>query len=960
MDEVLTKWVDKQISLLECELAFERQRGDADVGRSTCSDKPVVKVQDVVSVTPSKGHYIIDCELNVSSQENYQYFSTGDIVGFVEGLKAIVLSGIIADFTAPHISVSVNSDPANIVLQEEKKFSLIKLTSDVTFKRMKNALQYLKSPSGSPGDALIPLLFGEAQPAEVPLPPCILKDGEIDFINDKLHASQKEAVVYSLKQKNIAIIQGPPGTGKTTTLVEIILQLVKAKQKVIVTAPSNIAVDNVLERLVRAKCRAIRLGHPARMPETFQQYSLDSVIASSDNAQILSEIRSEIREVSRKLRRSSEETRGSVTRRVKELRNEIKRRELKTQKDVLFKAEVVLCTLTTANYEGPLKLLPPDHFNVLVIDECSQGMEAACWIALPRASKVIMAGDHMQLPPTVLNPESTNILSVSLMERAVKKWPYHMLTHQFRMNETIMEWVSKRIYKGQLTADASVAKHLMKDLPSVAENDETGTPVLFIDTAGMDYEESVDDEGSYSNEEEANIVAALVRRLLEANVPNEGIAVITPYSNQVQLLRSMLTEKSHVEVKTVDGFQGREKEAVILSLVRTNREGNLGFLTDKRRLNVAVSRARRFLGVVGDSVTVSNDETIKSLLDYIEEHGTVLTPDFYTEEEGPQKAVSQSSPAIKKLPTRTKTKTSTKESSSKPAGTKPCDKDVSSQSKLHKSQQSTKSDTLVQDNIKELHEDVTNEAASSMKNTVSDTKKWKLELEKIFLVPNSVSEHHFKNLTSYERMLIHEAADILNLEHESVGEGKNRYIVVRKAANKKQNSSAASVVQKSGENKTENEVLCRATSSSKGKSKDNVRETNLSDILQQVTGSSKINKPSVKKKNVNTIDKLKDDDFDSVISHFQKMNTRCNFEHCKKSTELISSTCIHCRLCFCFEHALPEVHGCGEAARKHARQIFKHPPTVKSDDHHRNQKLKKLHTKLKEKNDERKAKPKKN
>ncbi|XP_047114499.1 DNA-binding protein SMUBP-2-like [Schistocerca piceifrons] len=952
MEEVLTKWVDKQISLLECELAFERQRGDADVGRSTCPDKPVIKVLDVVSVTPSKGHYVIDCELNVSSQENYQYFSTGDIVGFVEGPKTVVLSGIIADFTAPHISVSVNNDPSNIVLQEEKKFSIIKLTSDVTFKRMKNALQYLKSPSGSPGDALIPLLFGNAQPVEVPVPPSLLKDGEIDFISGNLHASQKEAVAYSLKQKHIAIIQGPPGTGKTTTLVEIILQLVKAKQKVIVTAPSNIAVDNVLERLVRAKCRAIRLGHPARMPETFQQYSLDSVIASSDNAQILSEIRSEIREVSRKLRRSSEETRDSVTRRVKELRNEIKRRELKTQKDVLFKAEVVLCTLTTANYDGPLKLLPPDHFDVLVIDECSQGMEAACWIALPRASKVIMAGDHMQLPPTVLNPESTNVLSVSLMERAVKEWPYHMLTHQFRMNETIMKWVSEKIYNGQLTADASVAKHLMKDLPCVTENDETGTPMLFIDTAGMDYEESVDDEGSYSNEEEANIVAALVHRLLEANVPNEGIAVITPYSNQVQLLRSLLTGKSHVEVKTVDGFQGREKEAVILSLVRTNREGNLGFLTDKRRLNVAVSRARRFLGVVGDSVTVSNDETIKSLLDYIGEHGTVLTPDFYTGNEGAQKSVSQSSPAIKKLPGRTKTKPSKKESSSMPAANKTCNKDLSAQSRLHKSQQPTKPDSHIQDNNKELHEHVTSEATSTsdIKTTVSETEKWKLELEKIFLVPNGASEHHFKNLTSYERMLIHEAAENLNLEHESVGEGKNRYIVVRKPASKKQNCSEPSDMQKSDENKNEN-ILCRTKSSNKGKIKDEDREAN-------VPGTRKSDKPGVKKKNVNALDKLKDDDFDSVISHFQKMNTKCNYEDCRKSTELISSTCIHCRLRFCFEHALPEVHGCGEAARKHARQTFKHPPPVKSDDHHRNQKLKKLHTKLKEKNDERKAKTK--
>ncbi|KAL8990249.1 MAG: hypothetical protein Q9177_001057 [Variospora cf. flavescens] len=518
---------------------------------------------------------------------------------------------------------------------------VVKLANDITYKRMNWTMEKLKKMEEGEYPTLMRVLFGLDSPTpiaqDLDVPSEQLR--ALDFIDPTLNESQRDAVKFALASREIALIHGPPGTGKTYTLIELILQLVKRSKRVLVCGPSNISVDTIVERLAPHKIPIVRLGHPARLLPSVLDHSLDVLTQTSEAAAIVKDVRKEMddKQVSIKKTRNGRERRA-IYGDIKELRKEYREREKQCVTTLVQGSKVVLATLHGA---GGFQLRH-EHFDVVIIDEGSQALEAQCWIPLLFAKKLVLAGDHLQLPPTIKssnsshrpstpknkNPDSgpSGSLEVTLFDRllhlhgpSIKR----MLTTQYRMHASVMSFPSAAMYDSQLLAAESVASRLLQDLPyPVEDTDDTREPLIFYDTQGGDFPELdithndeapksksalLQDSTSKSNPSEVLVVTKHVTALLHAGVKGEDIAVITPYNAQVSLLRAALKEKEgceEIEVGSVDGFQGREKGAVVVSLVRSNGEGEVGFLGEKRRLNVAMTRPKRQLCVVGDSETV--------------------------------------------------------------------------------------------------------------------------------------------------------------------------------------------------------------------------------------------------------------------------------------------------------------------------------------------------------------------
>lgn len=499
----------------------------------------------------------------------------------------------------------------------EEPLRLDRVANDVTYRRLREGLARLSSPARGPANRLREVLFGLRDPAFVARIPLDPRDSSLD-------SSQREAVAFALSAQDLALIHGPPGTGKTTAAVEVIRQTVARGERVLACAASNLAVDGLVERLARAGVRVVRLGHPARLLPAVVEHSLDALVEQADGTRIAGKARRELAAAQRKLRRAVAWTeRRALREDVSRLRRETRALEDRAIREVLDGAEVVLATSTGAGDS----ILEGSEFDLVLLDEAAQALEAACWIPILRGKKVVLVGDHKQLPPTIKSQEAGREgLGVTLFDRLAARdadRTLRRLTVQYRMHRRIMTWPSAELYDGTLEAHPSVASHTLEELAGVASVEETRAPLWVIDTAGCGLEESLEAEGdSRYNEGECQLVAHHLAALFSAGVREEQVAVITPYSAQVDRLRARLAEAHPgLEVGTVDGFQGREKEAVVISLVRSNERGEVGFLADDRRTNVAVTRARRHLAVIGDSSTAGRHPFLARLFGYLEKEG---------------------------------------------------------------------------------------------------------------------------------------------------------------------------------------------------------------------------------------------------------------------------------------------------------------------------------------------------
>ncbi|XP_063800420.1 DNA-binding protein SMUBP-2 isoform X2 [Pseudophryne corroboree] len=702
-------------------------------------------------------------------------FRSGDIVGLYDSDSGSdpLSTGIVCGITQKAVNVAfdeTHSDSLN--LGSESTYRLLKLANDVTYKRIKKALIALSQYHAGPACTVIDVLFGSSEPSHW------APSRSVEFLNPSLDDSQKEAVVFSLNQRELSIIHGPPGTGKTTTVVEIVLQAVRQGLKVLCCAPSNVAVDNLVDRLAVYKERILRLGHPARLLESLQHHSLDAVLARSDNAQIVADIRKDIDLTFAKMRKlQRREEKSSFKSEIKALRKELKEREEAAMIETLKGANVILATNTGASRDGPLKLLPDNYFDLVVIDECAQALEASCWIALLQAKKCILAGDHKQLPPTIISHKAAaKGLSLSLMERVIEKYGdrvVKMLTVQYRMNESIMHWASQALYGGRLTAHSSVAHHLLKDLPGVALTEETSIPLLLIDTAhcGL-FEIDVEDEQSKGNPGEVRLVDLHIQALTSAGLKACDIAVIAPYNLQVDLLRQCLRHRyPDLEMKSVDGFQGREKEAVILSFVRSNARGEVGFLAEERRINVAVTRARRHVAVICDSHTVGNNQFLKDLVAYFSEHGEVRTAFEYLDDIVPENYSHENENSCK---SEVNVKTDSNTKPKKPGASK-LDNQKSSgvaesrTKEINRAKRANSNGSFRQNKILDAPTENTS-SKESLRKVIED-----------FLKDYDKTDFTFPSmLTSHDRLLVHEIAEELGLQHISTGDGRSRTISLTK------------------------------------------------------------------------------------------------------------------------------------------------------------------------------------
>jgi predicted DNA helicase len=362
--------------------------------------------------------------------------------------------------------------------------------------------------------------------------------------------------------------------------------------------------------------------------ESLREHTLDYLLEAHPDLRVAQKL---LRDAEALFRKASRYTRAkpapgeraALRNEARQLSGEARRLERQIEAYLIDEADVVCATLTGLDDE----LLGDREYDLCVIDEAGQATEPQCWIPLPRSKRLVLAGDHRQLPPTIVSDEARKGgLGESLMERLAVGTPEaaRMLTVQYRMHRAIMEFSSREFYEGRLEADDSVAEHRLVELPGVAESPLTATAVEFIDTSGAGYDESQEPDGeSRLNEQEARFTTHKVRQMLEAGLAASQIAVIAPYAAQVRRLRELFDEAGieGVEVDSVDGFQGREKEAVVVTLVRSNPEGEIGFLGDVRRMNVALTRARRKLLVVGDGSTLAGHPFYKDLLDYVEQIG---------------------------------------------------------------------------------------------------------------------------------------------------------------------------------------------------------------------------------------------------------------------------------------------------------------------------------------------------
>ena len=494
-----------------------------------------------------------------------------------------------------------------------------------SYREMEVVLKTLKNTHKGRVQHFKEILFGDKLPVFT-----LLKD---EVLNPLLNNSQNEAIHHIISAKDISIIHGPPGTGKTTTLVSAIARLCDIEYQVLVCAPSNTAVDLLTERISKKGINVVRLGNISRVDEEILNHTLDYQIAAHEESKAIKRMRIEADALRKKANSFRTPLDYGQKRQKKELLSEagdlstwVNQLEKRLIEQILDRAQVITCTLVGAAHS----LLAGRKFKTVLIDEAAQALEPATWIPIMKAERVVLCGDPFQLPPTVKSRDANKSgLALTLMEKVLQKgFNHQMLEVQYRGNELIMGYSNKYFYNNKLLAAPSVKD---KKLPFQDNN-----PLIFVDTAGTGFEEKPEPgSGSLFNADEFGLLREHIYRIINetqalVNFDFPSIVILSPYKGQINYMEREIQADDRlvnlsIKVKTIDGFQGQESDIVIVSLVRSNGKNEIGFLKDYRRFNVAITRAKCQVVVIGDSSTIGKDLFFAGFLDYCESNDSYRT-----------------------------------------------------------------------------------------------------------------------------------------------------------------------------------------------------------------------------------------------------------------------------------------------------------------------------------------------
>ena len=537
------------------------------------------------------------CFFRISADRQIRYFNFSAVISYVQDNKMVVV------LPGPQVL-------PELVVTGELGVQLY--FDDTSYKTMFAALREVAEAKGNRTARLREVLLGKA-------PALRRETGPVRF--PWLNVSQEKAVNQVLCAKEVAVVHGPPGIGKTTTLVEAVYETLHRENQVMVSAQSNTVVDWIAEKLVDRGIPVLRIGNPTRVNDKMLAFTYERRFEAHSDYPELWQIRKTIREMTGRLRKSGREDRERLHNQLTKLRVRATGLEIRIDTELFTEARVIACTLVGA----ASRVLERKRFSSLFIDEAAQAIEAACWIAISRADRVILAGDHCQLPPTIKCIEAARGgLGRTLLEKVVLHKPetVSLLKIQYRMHEDIMRFPSRWFYHDELEAAPEVKYRGILDFD---------TPVSWIDTSELDLQEKAVAEGTGRlNTGEAELLVRElknymerigIRRILEEHI---DFWVISPYRAQVHYLRHLLKKEPFfrpcrrlITVHTVDGFQGQERDVIMISLVRANEKGQIGFLRDLRRMNVAITRARMKLLILGEAVTLTRHPFYRELYEYI-------------------------------------------------------------------------------------------------------------------------------------------------------------------------------------------------------------------------------------------------------------------------------------------------------------------------------------------------------
>jgi predicted DNA helicase len=590
--------------------AWLRQSSIADRKRNGITWFPLRIVETGFGI----GSYpFIVVERNPGDRMEHRFQSAAPVSVFsaAEGNQAHTLNGTIGYVDDQRMKISFFTDELPDWM-DDGKLGVNLLFDTRTYDEMFKALNQLINVEKGRLKHLRDVILGYKQPQV---------KSYTGRVSPLLNESQNEALKAVCSAEDVAIIHGPPGTGKTTTLVESMAEVLREEKQILVCAPSNAATDHLAKCLSAKGLRVVRIGNLAKVETDNTALTLDVLLQKEKDFKQIKELKRralDLRKMGGKYKRSfgreEAEQRKLIFKEARQISQEARELETYLVQKILDDAQVIACTLIGSASDD----LAGRRFSTVVIDEAGQGIEPAVWVPILKAERVVMAGDPFQLPPTVKSQEAAaKGLSVTLLEKGIKRLQNAaLLKVQYRMHESIMAFSNRKFYSDELTAHETVASRLLG----------SSIPLEFIDTAGCGFDEQAGEEGdSRANPEEVQVMVKHFDQLKQENSGAWSTAIISPYRAQVELLQREFAQMQGVVVNTIDSFQGQERDVVYLSLVRSNEKGEIGFLRDYRRMNVAMTRARMKLVIIGDSATLGNDRFYADFLEYVESIGGYRT-----------------------------------------------------------------------------------------------------------------------------------------------------------------------------------------------------------------------------------------------------------------------------------------------------------------------------------------------